>query len=147
MSALEVHGIDHVVVRVADLDRALAFYEGALGCAVERRLDDLGLVQLRAGASLIDLVPLASPLGRAGGAGPGPEGHNVDHFALRIAQFDEGALRAHLLAHGVAPGDARLNTEELPHNNAARQPALRHAQQRRRQRPRRQLMLVDMTVW
>jgi len=105
MSALEVHGIDHVVVRVADLDRALAFYEGALGCAVERRLDDLGLVQLRAGASLIDLVPLASPLGRAGGAGPGPEGHNVDHFALRIAQFDEGALRAHLLAHGVAPGD------------------------------------------
>ena len=88
MSALEVHGIDHVVVRVADLDRALAFYEGALGCAVERRLDDLGLVQLRAGASLIDLVPLASPLGRAGGAGPGPEGHNVDHFALRIATWN-----------------------------------------------------------
>lgn len=105
MSALEVRGLDHVVIRVADLDRALAFYEGALECTIERRLDDLGLIQLRAGASLIDLVPLASTLGRAGGAGPGAEGRNVDHFALRLERFDEAALRDHLLAHGVEPGD------------------------------------------
>jgi len=102
---LRVLGLDHVVLRVADLARALAFYEGVLGCREERRLDALGLVQLRAGASLIDLVDLAGPLGRAGGAAPGAEARNVDHFCVRIEPFDETALRAHLEAHGVEPGD------------------------------------------
>ncbi len=105
MSALEIRGLDHVVIRVRDLDRALEFWCNALGCPVERRLDQLGLVQLRAGASLIDLVPVESPLGRAGGGTPAPDGPNMDHVALRIAAFDEAALRAHLEEHGVAPGD------------------------------------------
>ena len=30
-------GIDHIVLRVADLDRMLAFYCEALGCVVDRR--------------------------------------------------------------------------------------------------------------
>ena len=102
---LRVLGLDHVVLRVADMGRALAFYEGVLGCREERRLDALGLVQLRAGHSLVDLVDLAGPLGKAGGAAPGAEGRNVDHFCLRIEPFDEPALRAHLEAHGVEPGD------------------------------------------
>jgi len=105
MSAIEIKGLDHVVLRVRDLDASLAFYRDALGCPVERRLDELGLVQLRAGGSLIDLVPLDSPLGRHGGAGPGAEGRNLDHFALTLAQFDEAALRKTLLAAGVEPGD------------------------------------------
>lgn len=88
--------IDHVVLRVADLERALAFYVGLLGCSPERRRPDLGLVHLRAGASMIDLVTLDGPLGRAGGAGPGAEGRNLDHVALRIDPFDAEALRAHL---------------------------------------------------
>jgi glyoxylase I family protein len=103
--ALEIRGLDHVVIRVCDLDRALAFWRDALGCPVERRLDELGLVQLRAGASLIDLVPVDSPLGRAGGGAPAPDGRNVDHVALRLADFDEATLRAHLEEHGIAPGD------------------------------------------
>ena len=101
MSAIELRGIDHIVLRVQDLDAALRFYTSVLGCAVERRVDEIGLVQLRAGAHLIDLVPLASPLGRAGGRGPGDEGRNIDHFAIALAQFDETALRAHLQTHGV----------------------------------------------
>jgi len=105
MDAIRVRGIDHVVLRVADLDRALAFWCDVVGCSVERRLDELGLVQLRAGAHLIDLVPLDSPLGRAGGAAPGEEGRIVDHVALRIERFDEAALRRHLEAHGVEPGE------------------------------------------
>jgi catechol 2,3-dioxygenase-like lactoylglutathione lyase family enzyme len=105
MSAIEIRGLDHVVLRIAELERSLRFYCGALGCAVERRSDALGLVQLRAGAALIDLVPLDSPLGRAGGAAPGTEGRNLDHFAVQLAHFDEAALRAHLAAHGVEPGD------------------------------------------
>ena len=71
---------------------------------MERRADDLGLVQLRAGRSLIDLVPVDSPLGRAGGAPPGRGGRNVDHFCLRVEPFDETAIRRHLASHGVDAG-------------------------------------------
>jgi glyoxylase I family protein len=95
-------GLDHVVLRVADAERSIAFYRDVLGCTVEKRRDDLGLVHLRAGATLIDLVPLAGRLGAMGGAGPGREGRNVDHFALRIEPFDEAAIRHHLAQHGLA---------------------------------------------
>jgi glyoxylase I family protein len=102
---VRVLGIDHVVLRIADVERSLAFYCNVLGCHVERRLDALGLIQLRAGSSLIDLVDVASPLGQAGGPPPSARGRSVDHVALRIEAFDEEALRAHLLHHGVEPGD------------------------------------------
>jgi glyoxylase I family protein len=102
--AIEVLGLDHVVLRVRDAEAALRFYRDALGCPVERRSDALGLIQLRAGRSLIDLVPVDGPLGRAGGPPPG-DGRNVDHVALRIASFDREALSAHLRAHGIEPGD------------------------------------------
>jgi len=105
MSAIHIRSIDHVVIRVSDCERALHFYVDVLGCPVERRVEALGLIQLRAGSSLIDLVDVAGPLGRTGGAAPGTGGRNMDHFALELADFDEGALRAHLAAHGVEPGD------------------------------------------
>jgi catechol 2,3-dioxygenase-like lactoylglutathione lyase family enzyme len=108
MKPLEIRGLDHVVLRVADLERSLAFYRDALGCTEERRIDALGLVQLRAGSALIDLVPVESPLGQAGGGpapGEGEGGRNMDHFALQLASFDEEGLRAHLLDNGVEPGD------------------------------------------
>lgn len=106
MVPFELRQIDHVVLRIADLDRSLAFYVGALGCTVEKRQEAIGLVQLRAGHSLIDLVPLDGALGRIGGAAPGKEGRNVDHFALQIVPFDEAAIRAHLTEHGVAVGES-----------------------------------------
>jgi len=101
---ITVRGLDHLVLRVRDLDRMLRFYEGALGCTVERRIDGLGLVQLRAGESMIDLVPVDGQLGRQGGAGPGPEGRNLDHFCLRVEPFDEAAIRAELARHGIEAG-------------------------------------------
>lgn len=100
-----IRGIDHVVLRVRDEAAALAFYCGALGCVEERRLDGLGLVQLRAGASLIDIVPVSGDLGRRGGAAPGDEGRNMDHLCLRIEPWDEAALFAHLRGHGIEPGE------------------------------------------
>lgn len=103
-SALHIKGIDHVVLRVSDISRACAFYCGVLGCTEERRLPDLGLVQLRAGNALIDLVDIALPIGKKGGSPPGAEGRNMDHFAVQIETFDETALRRHLAAHGVTPG-------------------------------------------
>ncbi|AMO25648.1 lactoylglutathione lyase [Ramlibacter tataouinensis] len=98
--------LDHIVLRVRDLDAALRFYTEVLGCTLEKTQESLGLYQLRAGASLIDLLPLDGKLGRMGGAGPGPEGRNLDHFCLRIDPYDEAALRAHLAAHGVAAGES-----------------------------------------
>jgi glyoxylase I family protein len=105
MSAIRIRGLDHVVVRVADVERSLRFYCGVLGCAVERRSDQLGLVQLRAGASLIDLVLVDSPLGKLGGGPPGEGGRTMDHFAVQLDAFDEAALRKELEAGGVEPGD------------------------------------------
>jgi catechol 2,3-dioxygenase-like lactoylglutathione lyase family enzyme len=101
---LKLQGIDHLVLRVVDLDAMLRFYVDTLGCSVERRQDAVGLVQLRAGRSLIDLVPVDGKLGRMGGAPPGAEGRNLDHFCLRVEPFDEAAVRAHLAAHGVDAG-------------------------------------------
>jgi len=110
---IHIREIDHLVLRVIDLDRMLRFYCGALGCSVERRDDAIGLVQLRAGRSLIDLVPLSGPLGAAGGAPPGSGGRNLDHFCVRVEPFDEAAIRSHLHSHDVEAGPvARRNGAE-----------------------------------
>ena len=101
MVPFAVKQIDHVVLRVRNLERSLAFYVDALGCRIEKRQEALGLIQLRAGASLIDLVPIDGPLGRKGGAPPANEGRNVDHFALQIAPFDDAAIRRHLTQHDI----------------------------------------------
>jgi len=105
MAAFRLLALDHVVLRVSDLERARAFYCNVLGCSFEKWQEPLGLLQLRAGASLIDIIGVDGPLGRAGGAAAGAEGRNVDHFCVRIAPFDEAALRSHLAAHGVAAGE------------------------------------------
>jgi catechol 2,3-dioxygenase-like lactoylglutathione lyase family enzyme len=101
---VRIRDIDHVVIRVKDPDRMLWFYRDVLGCSVERRKDEIGLIQLRAGRSLVDLVPVESELGRAGGAAPGREGHNMDHVCFRLESFDEVTLATHLSEHGVEPG-------------------------------------------
>lgn len=105
MIPFRLRGLDHVVLRVADPERAIRFYCDVLGCTLEKTQARLGLTHLRAGDTLIDLVTLDGELGRAGGAGPGKEGRNVDHFALRIAPFDAAAVIGHLRAHGVEPGE------------------------------------------
>lgn len=97
--------IDHVVLRARDVDAMQRFYCDVLGCHEERRQDEIGLVQLRAGDSLIDLVALDSKLGRTGGAGPGAEGYNMDHLCLRLENYDEAAIVAHLEAHHVRMGE------------------------------------------
>jgi len=98
---MRVTGIDHVVLRVADIERAAAFYTGVIGCTLERRRGDLGMIHLRAGDALIDLVVLDGPLGRKGGAMPAGGGRNLDHLCLRIAGFEASAVRAALAAQGI----------------------------------------------
>lgn len=102
MPPFTLGAIDHVVLRVTDLDRMRAFYRDVIGCTDEREQAAIGLFQLRAGASLIDLITIDGKLGAIGGAAPGAEGRNVDHFAITVTPFDDTAIRAHLDRHGVA---------------------------------------------
>ena len=81
------------------------FYVKVIGCTLQKIQADIGLYQVRAGSSLIDLIPIDGKLGRAGGAAPGKEGRNLDHFCLRIDPFDADEIIRHLRSHGVAPGD------------------------------------------
>ncbi|MCA8926703.1 MAG: VOC family protein [Alphaproteobacteria bacterium] len=97
MPDFAIKALDHVVLRVADIDRAIRFYCDVLGCREERRVESIGLVQLRAGAAMIDLVP------RAAGEAEAPG--NMDHFAITIQPFDPAALKAHFAAHGITLGD------------------------------------------
>lgn len=101
---LPIREIDHLVLRIRDEAAMLAFYRDVLGCVLEKRQDEIGLIQLRAGRSLIDLVPADGPLGRRGGPPPRRTGHNLDHLCLRLEPFDEAAIRRHLAAHGVRAG-------------------------------------------
>jgi glyoxylase I family protein len=92
-------------LRVIDSDAMQRFYCDVLGCHEERRQDEIGLVQLRAGRSLVDLVAVDGKLGRHGGAAPGAQGHNMDHLCLRVEDYDEAAILAHLKSHGVRIGE------------------------------------------
>lgn len=102
---IQLRGLDHVVLRVADVERSKHFYCEVLGCTVERVLEELGLHQLRAGAQLIDLVDTNGPIGKHGGAPAGAEARNLDHFAVWLERFDEAAIRRHLESFGVEPGE------------------------------------------
>jgi len=90
---LRVIELDHVVIRCRDQARALDFYTRVLGCAEERRIEAIGLIQLRAGRSMIDLVPADPP--------PTHEGRNVDHFCIGIETTSMEALAAWLRADGI----------------------------------------------
>jgi glyoxylase I family protein len=96
----ELEGIDHVVLLLRDMAEAKHFYEQVLGCRVDRDLPEYGMLQLRAGASLIDLVNIGSAEGEWGR----PEiegGRNMDHVCIAIGPCEEQAMRAHLARNGI----------------------------------------------
>jgi glyoxylase I family protein len=103
MLPFAVERIDHLVLRVRSLEKSIAFYRDVLGCQVVRRRDDLGLIHLQTGASMIDLVAIDGKIGMKGGAGAGVEARNVDHFCLRIEPFNEQAIVKHLALHQIEP--------------------------------------------
>ena len=90
-----VERIDHVVLRVRDAQRMIAFYEQALGMKVERRLESIRLVQMRAGDSLLDLVVTEDTA----------IGRNMDHLCFRVEPFDPAAIKARLAPFGIDPGE------------------------------------------
>jgi len=101
---INVRLIDHVVLRVNDLETMVTFYTEVLGCRLERGPGKYKLAQLRAGQSLIDLVDVQGPLGKQAGAAPDRHAPNMDHFCLQVSPWDGDAIRAHLERHHVEVG-------------------------------------------
>ncbi|HEX9184387.1 MAG TPA: VOC family protein [Burkholderiales bacterium] len=104
---ISIREIDHVVLRVRDIDAMRRFYCDVLGAQHVAWRPEFGMSHLRAGSSMIDLVTVDGPLGKPGGAAPGREGRNLDHLCLRVEPFDQEAIVAHLRRHGVAVGEIR----------------------------------------
>jgi catechol 2,3-dioxygenase-like lactoylglutathione lyase family enzyme len=90
---LKVAELDHVVLRCRDQDRALDFYTRILGLIEERRIAQIGLIQLRAGRSMIDLVPTGGPRVEAA--------FNVDHICIGIEARDLNEVVSYLREQSV----------------------------------------------
>ena len=122
---LNIKGIDHLVLRTGQVEQMCLFYCGVLGCTIERETPpDIGLIQLRAGNALIDLVSVDSKLGAMGGGPPTKSENNLDHFCLQLMQTSEQQIRSHLtltasksvsLQRDMAPrGMGYLSTSRIP---------------------------------
>jgi catechol 2,3-dioxygenase-like lactoylglutathione lyase family enzyme len=107
MTVIVLQGIDHLVLRVRDMDAMRAFYCDVLGATHVAYRPEFGMSHLKVGHSMIDLVAVDGPLGKPGGAAPGKQARNLDHFCLRVEPFDQEAIVSHLGRHGVAVGEIR----------------------------------------
>lgn len=115
MPAIKTLGLDHVVLRVANVKRARDWYAAVFGCRVERILPSFGLTQLRTGSTLIDLLDVKGPIGKKGGAAPGAKRRNMDHFCMQLESFDEKKIVAQLKRKGIAPGKVERRYGALGH--------------------------------
>jgi catechol-2,3-dioxygenase len=76
----KVQCIDHIVLRIKDIEKMVSFYCDILGLTIEKQQPEIKLTQLRAGASIIDLIQKDDS--------PSGVERNLDHFCLRISPFD-----------------------------------------------------------
>ncbi len=101
---INITHIDHLVIRVNDLENMIAFYRDVLGCKLERGPGEVGLAQLRAGHSLIDLVDANGPLGQQSGDQPDHAAPNMDHVCFQLQPWDADAIKGHLEQYGIEAG-------------------------------------------
>jgi catechol 2,3-dioxygenase-like lactoylglutathione lyase family enzyme len=93
---LKLRGIDHVVLRVRDIDVMRRFYCEVLGAEHVIYRPEFGMSHLRVGDAMIDLVKREAP-----------SGVNMDHLCLRVGEFDPEKLVSYLKEKGVAVGQVR----------------------------------------
>ena len=89
----KIQCIDHIVLRTNNLEKLVAFYCDLLGCKIEKIIEEIGLIQLRAGESLIDLLPVEADIAA--------DRSTLDHFCLRIKPFDYEFLKSYFHDKGV----------------------------------------------
>ncbi len=92
-ASIKIAELDHVVLRCTDQKRMLDFYTGILGMREERRIEQIGLIQLRAGQSMVDLVPAPGAIEE--------KSRNVDHLCLGIEAEDMGEIARMLKENGI----------------------------------------------
>lgn len=100
MSEVQVRGLDHVVLVVADVERSLAWYVDLLGAAPER------VDEWRAGEVLFPSVRL-SPVTIIDLIAGDRSGQNVDHLCIEVDPVDLDAVAASG-AFDVVGGPAQL---------------------------------------
>jgi glyoxylase I family protein len=92
---IQFRGIDHVVLRVTDIERSLHFYTEILGLSLERIIEDIGVYQIRCGQNLIDLCVL-----KEGKQLADKDERGIDHLCLMVhGDFD--AIVSHVKEQGV----------------------------------------------
>src|SRR5690349_13237276 len=111
-SPLKITGIDHLLLKVDGMDRALAFYEGVLGCDIKSTLPEYGMAELSAGRQGLDLVDVAAEEG-AWARPAAAQGGNLDHLCLAAEVASEADLRVHLARHAVPIIEERLEDAHL----------------------------------
>jgi catechol 2,3-dioxygenase-like lactoylglutathione lyase family enzyme len=92
---VQIEGIDHVVLRVTNIERSLKFYVGLLGLSLERVIEDFGIYQVRCGRNLIDLMVLPPGVALAG-----KQERGIDHLCLTI-RGDMDEIIRHLKSNNV----------------------------------------------
>ena len=102
---INIRQIDHVVIRVVNLENMTAWYRDVLGCELERGPGEYRIAQLRAGGSLIDLVDANGPFGMKTGREPDRDTPNMDHVCLQVQPWDTEAIKKQLRQHRVEFGE------------------------------------------
>jgi catechol 2,3-dioxygenase-like lactoylglutathione lyase family enzyme len=83
-------GVDHVMLNVSSLDRALPYYRAVYGTAAERPRDAAGRVWFELNRNTrIGMRQVSS-----GGA-------KIEHYAIKVAPFDRAAVTARLKAFNI----------------------------------------------
>lgn len=103
MAKIQIRNIDHLVLRVRDIELMRAFYCDVLGAEHIAYRPDFAMSHLRVGDCMLDLVEGQ----KRGFAAPEGGRLNLDHFCFRVEPFDEAAIVAHLKQHHVPVGPIR----------------------------------------
>jgi glyoxylase I family protein len=104
MGNFKITGLDHIVLNVGDIERAVQFYTGVLGLAGERieqfRAGKAGFPSVRIDdATIIDLFPRKPPDGRA--ISEKVDG-NLNHVCLVVEAADFASVMETLKANRIA---------------------------------------------
>lgn len=87
---IAVLGYHNFGLRVSDVERSLAFYQGLFGSAVVSRVGDTVALQVGDGPQYFTLAPVR----------PGEQPH-ISHFGLSVENADRYQLQNQLAAHGI----------------------------------------------